>query len=55
MARITKIVWDFDDWDCCEQDLPQSVNLQEDIPKEDIADYLLKEFGRFVKSFVVRA
>lgn len=47
--KVTDIIWDTDGEDI--DNLPEEVNIPDDIDEDDIADYLSDEYGWCVESF----
>lgn len=48
---VSKIKWDCDGEDPKDYNLPEEVEVDDDLDEEDIADYLSDEYGWCVESF----
>ena len=49
--KTIKVVWDDTQESLGESGLPTTVNVPEDLPDEDVANYLTKEYGFLVNSW----
>lgn len=49
--KTIKVVWDDTQESLGESGLPTTVNVPEDLPDEDVAEYLTQEYGFLVNSW----